>query len=252
MGMGSVVFGLISMSRGRFQFAMRLCGVVALAAATLSFGLIFSSRPISAVVPKQTFRGPAAVEDPLIQQAPPPPSDSGLREEMFRTSLLMDVSSDAKACQLDTCAMGAPPLPKVDLKKQTAVSTSSRVVSAIPGAVKVGSLICNSVQTSPELNCLLKLTNKKSTSRYVAAVRQTSHSDLEVSQKITITWGVFSSSKIFAERQFAGGYAEDQSQPAAQRRRAVLVGGEHDEIKLLPQTNQAVAATVANMQLAAQ
>jgi hypothetical protein len=253
IGMSTTVFG-ISISRRRFQFALRLFAVAAVVAAGLSFGLIFSSRPIAAGGPKQTFSPSAVVNDAVSGQSSQAAADPILSEEMFRRSLLMDGSLHTHGCQLETCAMGTLSLPKVDLNKpkqpSVSSSTSDHILSAIPGAIKVGSLICQSNEISPQLNCLLKLTNKKSASRYVAAVRQTADSRVEVSQKISITWDVFSRSTLFAESQLIGVYAGDMSKPADHRRRGLLVGGEHGAFKLLPRPTQAIATTVANLQLA--
>jgi hypothetical protein len=260
--MGTGIFGLIS--RRRFHFAVGLCGVGALVSMALSFGLVSASHPTSPAVLEQAPSGRAVVDDAHIQQSPLEPFDPALREEMFRASLLMDISSRGISCQINTCAMNAPLSPQADLNKRSTKasksgvavssvsgSTPAHVLSATPGAVKIGSLVCKSLETAPEFNCLLKLANKPTAIRYVAAVRQTSRSDLEVSKKLSITWDVFSRSRIFAERQFAGGYAADTSQPAASRRPGVLIGGGNDAFTLLPRTNQADAATVANMQLAA-
>ena len=129
-----------------------------------------------------------------------------------------------------------------------ASTSGSSVSSAITkDGTRIGSFVCKTIQTAPELDCVLRLQRGGSAVRYVAAVRQT-ESNLGVSRELSFAWEVFAASPSLIERDVAGSYSQATG---GARGAPALVGGKNTAITLRPRGADGATATIERMQLAA-
>jgi hypothetical protein len=235
---------------------VRLGGIGALVCCALSFGMVASSNPFLAIAKqapsKQALSSPSLAPDyPPPQALAPGLDDQGLHTIIFRPSLIVDVPLPAApvAVHLE----GAPfRMKKPIIRKSISSASASGSVASVRvsnGRVRIGTLACRSVQTSPEFNCIVTLKHSGTKFRYVAAVRQMG-SEFGVSQDVSLSWEVFGTFSTLPE--LAGTYNGVAARPAnGTASPGALVGAGHNAITLLPRAGDGVAETIVSMQLAA-
>jgi hypothetical protein len=233
---------------------VRLGGVGALVCCALSLGVVVSSNPFLAIA-KQVPASPSLIPDyPPPQTLAQGPDGSGLHTIIFRASLIADVPSSAALGAVHV--VGAPSRMKKPVIRKSVSSASAAgsgsAVRVSNGRVRIGTLGCRSVQTSPEFNCIVTLKRNSAKFRYVAAVRQVG-SEFGVSQDVSLSWGVFGTfSTLPKQNELAGTYRGGAASPAnGTASPGALVGGGDNAITLLPLAGDGVAETIVSMQLAA-